>query len=422
MASAFQEQCCSICELQHITNKADEWCPECDEYLCSNCKTHHKLAKSSKRHKTVEISDLKELPSFVLAIKLECDTHHENYEYYCLKHEIPICVICAKEHTSCGTFTILRKLEDMRTSSSMIKLEQNVKDIQQNLEMFLQNRRSNLSNLKDQHESCRKNVKEIRLKINQHLDKLEKTVIDEIDTSYTKQKSQVELIVHDLSERETKMNTIQNHIEKIKDHAFEIQTFLNIQTFQKDVKEQENQLIAIGQDELKEIELSFLPALSCTSCTILESFGELKTHTKQVGVRFVKQEESEAQIIMPESNKKDIYQISLAKRVDATVSTYLGDVDMGGCYSMDEGLYLLTDRSTKCRILVLESDGSLKCEIPLKHTPSSVANVNKTIFVSSYSSQTLTSIDFDTKRIKKIIEIEHKCDALAVAEKTVFVK
>lgn len=69
MASAFQEQCCSICEVQHLTNKADEWCPECDEYLCSNCKTHHKLAKSSRRHKPVGISDLEELPSFVSAIK-----------------------------------------------------------------------------------------------------------------------------------------------------------------------------------------------------------------------------------------------------------------------------------------------------------------------------------------------------------------
>lgn len=419
MASACHEQCCSICELQHLTNKADEWCPECDEYLCSSCKTHHKLAKASRKHKIVEILDLKELPTFVSAIKLECDTHLENYEYFCPKHEIPICVICAKDHTSCGTFTILRRLEGMRTSPSMIKLEQNVKVIQQNLEIFLQNRRTNLLNIKDQHESCRQNVKEIRIKINQHLDKLEKTVNDEIDTAYTNQKFEVDQIIDDLSQRESKMNTIQNHIEKIKDHASEIQTFLSIQTFQKEAKEQENQIIAIGRDELKEIELSFHPVLSCTSGTILGSFGELKTHIKQVDISFVKQEESEAQNIIPETNKKDIFQISFTKRLDATVPTYLGDVVLGCCYSMDEGLHLLIDKGTKNRILVLQSDGALKCEIPLTHIPSAVANINKTIFVSSYTSMTLTSIDLDTKWIKKKIEIGHKCDALAVAGNTI---
>ncbi|VDI03165.1 Hypothetical predicted protein [Mytilus galloprovincialis] len=147
---------CSICELQHITNKAEEWCPECDEHLCSTCKTHHKLQKATRSHNTVGVSDLKELPSFVSAIKLECDVHQENYEYFCPKHEIPICVVCAEEHTNCGQFTILRKLEGTKTSSGVVKLEKNIRDIQQNLEIFLQNRRLNLSNLKDQQASCRK--------------------------------------------------------------------------------------------------------------------------------------------------------------------------------------------------------------------------------------------------------------------------
>ncbi|CAG2218318.1 unnamed protein product [Mytilus edulis] len=338
MASAYQEQCCSICTLQHITNKADEWCPECDEYLCSSCKTHHKLAKSSRKHKTFEMSDLKELPTFVSAIKLECDTHHENYEYFCPKHEIPICVICAKEHTSCGTFTILRKLEDTKTSTTMIKLEQNVKDIQQNLEIFLQNRRSNLSNLKGQHESCRQKVKEIRLEINQHLDKLEKIVNDEIDTTYTKHKLQVEQRVDDLSGRETRMNTIQNNIEKIKDHASEIQIFLSIQSIQNNLKEEESQLVTIGKEKLREIELSFLPALSCTSDIKQASFGEIKINTKPADISFVRQDGSEAQLVMPGIHTKDIDGISLTKKNSITFPTYMGNTSIEGCCSNDDGI------------------------------------------------------------------------------------
>jgi hypothetical protein len=31
---------CGICEAQHITKYADQWCPECDEGLCSDCENH----------------------------------------------------------------------------------------------------------------------------------------------------------------------------------------------------------------------------------------------------------------------------------------------------------------------------------------------------------------------------------------------
>jgi hypothetical protein len=41
---------CGICEAHHITNYADQFCPECDEGLCSECENHHKVSKSSRNH------------------------------------------------------------------------------------------------------------------------------------------------------------------------------------------------------------------------------------------------------------------------------------------------------------------------------------------------------------------------------------
>ncbi|XP_052100893.1 uncharacterized protein LOC127734902 [Mytilus californianus] len=415
MAAAFQEQCCSICELQHLTHKAEEWCPECDEYLCSNCKTHHKLAKATRRHKTVAMSDLKELPSFVSAIKIECDAHHENYEYFCPKHEIPICVICAEKHTQCGQFTILRKLEGTKTSAGMVKVEKNIRDIQKNLEVFLQNRQSNLSNLKDQQASCREKVKEIRLKIDRHLDKLEKTAIDEIDNSYIKHKSEIEQIINNLSAHKMKIEAIQNNIDKIKEHASEIQIFLSIQDIENKIKEEGTQMVTIGQFKLLEIELSFIPTISCTSGIILESFGELKTNTNPVDINFVRHEDSEAQLFMPGTNKKHIDQISITKKLGFTLPTILGEVKVEYCCNTDEGLLLLTDGGKKSRIIVLESNGALVCEIPLQHIPHDVISFNKTLYVSSFSSMTLTSIDFETTEVKQIIKTGHNCDALALA-------
>lgn len=180
----------------------------------------------------------------------------------------------------------------------MVKLEQNIRDIHENLETFLQNRLSNLSKLKEQQLGCRENVKEIRLKINQHLDKLEITVNDEIDTAYEKQKSKVEQIVDDLNAHKMTIDNIQKKIDQIKNHASEIQIYLSIIEIRKDVKVEEDQLVTLGQDKLKTIELSFLPAVRCTSGIILESFGELKTNVKLGNIGYIKQEDLEAQHII----------------------------------------------------------------------------------------------------------------------------
>ncbi|CAG2217481.1 PML [Mytilus edulis] len=41
---------CGICDSQHVTKSADFWCPECDDGLCTECKTHHSFSKASRHH------------------------------------------------------------------------------------------------------------------------------------------------------------------------------------------------------------------------------------------------------------------------------------------------------------------------------------------------------------------------------------
>lgn len=82
---------------------------------------------------------------------------------------------------------------------------------------------------------------------------------------------------------------------------------------------------------------------------------------------------------------------------------------------MDNGYILLADRGQKFRIIVLASNGALVCKIPLQRSPNEVIYINQSIYVSSFSSMTLTCIDFKTKQMKKRIDTGYKCDALAVA-------
>jgi hypothetical protein len=52
---------CGICEAQHITKYADQWCFECDEGLCSDCENHHNISKSSRNHGVISIDNYHKL-------------------------------------------------------------------------------------------------------------------------------------------------------------------------------------------------------------------------------------------------------------------------------------------------------------------------------------------------------------------------
>jgi hypothetical protein len=62
---------CGICDIRHISNPSDVWCPDCDEGLCTECLDHHSLVKSSRKHTTIPIAEYQKLPSYVLEIKPE---------------------------------------------------------------------------------------------------------------------------------------------------------------------------------------------------------------------------------------------------------------------------------------------------------------------------------------------------------------
>jgi hypothetical protein len=55
---------CGICEVQHITKDADQWCPECDEGLCFECDNHHKVSKATRNHGVITIENYHKLPSY----------------------------------------------------------------------------------------------------------------------------------------------------------------------------------------------------------------------------------------------------------------------------------------------------------------------------------------------------------------------
>ena len=133
---------CGICEAQHITKYADQWCPECDEGLCSDCENHHKVSKATRNHDVISIDNYHKLPSSISEIGNHCDYHDMKYTLFCQLHDKPCCPDCiSTNHKDCvGLLSIREVIKTSKTSTLIDNIEQSLTDIKYNIDKITKNR------------------------------------------------------------------------------------------------------------------------------------------------------------------------------------------------------------------------------------------------------------------------------------------
>jgi hypothetical protein len=62
-------QYCKICVHENESKLAATWCPECEDFLCTNCSMHHSRSSSSKQHIVISIENYQKLPSHIRGYK-----------------------------------------------------------------------------------------------------------------------------------------------------------------------------------------------------------------------------------------------------------------------------------------------------------------------------------------------------------------
>ena len=166
---------CGICEGQHITKYADQWCLECEEGLCSDCEKHHKISKATRNHRIISVEDYYKLPSSISEIGNHCDYHDMKYTHFCQHHDIPCCPDCiSTNHKDCvGLLSIREIIQTSKTSTLIDNIEQSLTDIKYNIDKVTKNWQHNLLGIRQQRQMYQDQIKQMRVKINSYLDTLD---------------------------------------------------------------------------------------------------------------------------------------------------------------------------------------------------------------------------------------------------------
>ncbi|VDI61653.1 Hypothetical predicted protein [Mytilus galloprovincialis] len=168
---------CGICDQRHITKPSTDWCSECNQALCTECKDFHASIKASQNHSTIPISNHLALGSSFSQVEGHCSVHDDKYQLFCQTHDCLLCLTCLEEHTKCGDVVRISKLtRDVKTSESFVDTQNSLSDIILNLSKIQSHLEENVCDIKKQKESILREIAQMRKEIDSHLDQIEKSL------------------------------------------------------------------------------------------------------------------------------------------------------------------------------------------------------------------------------------------------------
>lgn len=220
---------CSICSKRHISKPSIEWCTECNQAFCTECKECHSLMSISENHMTIPIDRHDELQTSILSINNICENHTEKYELYCQTHDKLLCLTCIEEHSECKDFKSIKKIaKDIKSSESFNEVHMSLEDIDTNIDKMIQEIQSNHNSTKDCPRMILQQICEIREKVNMHLDMLEKRLKDELSELANKAENDMQVTIKSLEETKFQNTRKQKKMEDFINYASDLQTFIGL--------------------------------------------------------------------------------------------------------------------------------------------------------------------------------------------------
>ncbi|CAC5416839.1 unnamed protein product [Mytilus coruscus] len=270
---------CGVCELRHITKPSIVWCTECDDGLCTECKEHHSLAMSSRSHSVIAFTDYRKLPADKLKFTQSCTKHDKKYQIYCQKHEIPCCSKCIMEsHKGCRDIVELDDaIHNVKTSNAMCEIEETLVEVAKNLQKIRKLQQEKLTTFKESRQEIEKEIKKTRIKINNHLDKLQKDLMKQLYAIEEKENSKICQLLSSLEKKEKEIAECQRNIIDIKQHATDLQVFLSMKKIEEDVYTKNKFLQSLEEGKnFKQTSLSYKINTSIQNIMSNISFGEVQ--------------------------------------------------------------------------------------------------------------------------------------------------
>ncbi|XP_071145578.1 uncharacterized protein [Mytilus edulis] len=415
---------CGICDQRHITKPSTDWCSECNQALCTECKDFHALIKASQNHSTIPISNHLALGSSFSQVEGHCPVHDDKYQLFCQTHDCLLCLTCLEEHTKCGDVVRISKLtRDVKTSESFVDTQNSLSDIVLNLSKIQSHLEENVCDIKKQKESILREIAQMREEIDSHLDKIEKSlkielskvVDDQCDNTICK-------TLEDIKRKKIDIEKCQLEMDDLNRYGSDLQTFFGLREISAKTSTIDQCLHTLDDDSsLNRV------SISCKINRKISGFveevvrlGTIQVQKIQSKINLERSKDKQAQLVGVRNKSINDIKLTLLNTIRLDAST-----SVTGCCSLPAGNIVFCNNSCgrEC-IQICHPNGNLLLKISI--APNYAFDVtcidDKTVAVSSNSSYSkqINIINIDTKVISSI-QTEDKCKGLTYKDGSLMV-
>ncbi|VDI69710.1 Hypothetical predicted protein [Mytilus galloprovincialis] len=401
---------CDICQSRHISKAAEEYCPVCEEAFCSDCKDHHKLLRATKNHQVISIAEYNKLPPFIREIKQDCDVHGDRFDFFCPTHNELCCKRCiTTTHSECkGSKVIEDFVEFSKSSTSIDEYKQTLKDVEENIQNAIVDRKNNLEDFENQTQAIRKQIKDKRIEINKHFDNLETKIMNELSTVECEKKQNVQSVIEKLEENKNKSIQLMKNVDAMKKYGSNIQVFMGTTKLQQPILSQERFVRSLQDDEslrFVNLECSISEEINGI-VTGIRSFGIVTPMLSETRVRFRWQCDKSAQILTPPVDMKTVDNIKIKPICRLNISS---NMMISSCALGKYVLFAGCQKSpNKSLLLQYDTQGKYLKDIELEHS-----NAFDIVFIDSETVAVTGGgcdfkvhiIDAATLQVKRIIDL-----------------
>ena len=402
-------QCCNICDHDNESKLAATWCPECEDFLCTDCNRYHARSSSSKQHIVISMENYQKLPSSIVSIKNRCDKHGNKYELYCSMHDVPCCVMCIRDdHRHCQELRpILEVTENAKASTAIVHIERDLENIDAAFEKMKLDITNNITEIDQQKRKFLSDISNMRKSFNDHLDKIEKQTVEEMVSLEKNLQVQLKNVLVSMEAKRTDFDHIRQHVNKVKTYASDLQTFIGVNKMTSVVDGEVKKQKGAFNYDLYELKLDFPSELE-SFVKDVSKFGVVYVTEKHCSTSLVKKVELQVQI--PQEKKLGVIP-QLTRKTTVNFQTRdKKSVFISGCDILPDGKLVFAEKEGR-RLLMFSDNGNYEKDIVrFSGTPFEVSYTGENIVAVTISNKRkVVFVNVITNTITNTVDIGHKC-------------
>ncbi|VDI49511.1 Hypothetical predicted protein [Mytilus galloprovincialis] len=410
---------CGPCQEGKINTKADIWCYNCDEGLCSICSGHHKRSKGTRDHKTIDITSYN---SSIQAVKTECDKHGRLFNMYCPSHLMPCCDKCiSTNHSKCAEIKSLASVvEKTKVEKSKASVDKDINSILHLLDKMVNNKSKNIKAEEQQCDDIKKSIQKIREKINKHLDHLEKKLCQETDKLWDQEKSTAADFISEVKEEKTKLQKIQEHLRRHETHTTKLQSFLVVHQLEQQVHKCQRYVDDLEDDDrTKTVNIKMKQNDKIENILIkltsLESLGEVTIDKTETDMNRETSVRREAQV-----ESREQYNINnMTMIIEYQAGIYM-DKEITDMICLMDGRFIVAEWLGQLKLLTYDGKSQKNLQIPGE--PWGVIQINQNTIAITYPYEKAIKIfNIEMETVTRVLTLDTECYGLSFSNNSLAV-